>query len=388
MTSPHRPRHRRRVPRPGRGRPGRCSPPWPSRASRPSPRSGPTRASTGRRTTSSWCARTWDYQDRHAEFLDWARRVAAVTTLANSADVLAWNTDKTYLRTLQRGRPARRTDRLARPGRRVRGARGRGVRREARGVGGVAGHQPLPGRRPRRAWPSRTRTALLAAGRTVMVQPYLDAGRHRTARPRCSSSAATSATPCARARCSRRRWSWSAAPTSRRRSSRATRPRPSATRPSRCSTRSPRCRRRPREQLLYARVDLVPGADGSPDAARAGARRAVDVPGVRRQRRHGVGAAVRGGHQGDAEWLTSRWSSASRRPATRPASGSSAATRCSPTRSPPASRSTPGSAAWCPRSPAARTSRRWCRRSSGPATEAGVRLVATSTRSRSPAAPA
>ena len=68
---------------------------------------------------------TWDYQDRHAEFLDWARRVAAVTTLANSAEVLAWNTDKTYLRTLQRGRPARRTDRLARAGRRLRGARGR-----------------------------------------------------------------------------------------------------------------------------------------------------------------------------------------------------------------------------------------------------------------------
>ena len=59
---------------------------------------------------------TWDYQDRHAEFLDWARRVAAVTTLANSADVLAWNTDKTYLRDAAAGRAARRTDRLARAG--------------------------------------------------------------------------------------------------------------------------------------------------------------------------------------------------------------------------------------------------------------------------------
>ena len=68
---------------------------------------------------------TWDYHERRAEFLDWARRVAAVTTLANSADVLAWNTDKTYLRTLQRGRAARRPDRLARAGRRVRRARGR-----------------------------------------------------------------------------------------------------------------------------------------------------------------------------------------------------------------------------------------------------------------------
>jgi hypothetical protein len=44
---------------------------------------------------------TWDYHERHAEFLDWARRVESVTSLASSADVLTWNTTKTYLRTLQ-----------------------------------------------------------------------------------------------------------------------------------------------------------------------------------------------------------------------------------------------------------------------------------------------
>ena len=66
-----------------------------------------------------------------------------------------------------------------------------------------------------------------------------------------------------------------------------------------------------------------------------------------------------------------RWSSASRPPATRPVSGSCAATRCWPTRSRAASTSTPGSAASCPRSPAAPTSRRWCRRSSGPARPPG-----------------
>ena len=64
---------------------------------------------------------------------------------------------------------------------------------------------------------------------------------------------------------------------------------------------------------------------------------------------------------------TSPWSSASRPPATRPASGSCAATRCWPTRSRAASTSTPASAASCPRSPAGPTSRRWCRPSSGPA---------------------
>jgi len=45
----------------------------------------------------------WDYWDRHEEFLAWTRRVPR---LANSADVVAWNTDKTYLaRLAQAGVP-------------------------------------------------------------------------------------------------------------------------------------------------------------------------------------------------------------------------------------------------------------------------------------------
>jgi glutathione synthase/RimK-type ligase-like ATP-grasp enzyme len=44
---------------------------------------------------------TWDYAPRRAEFLDWARRVAAATTLANHPEVLSWNTDKRYLRDLE-----------------------------------------------------------------------------------------------------------------------------------------------------------------------------------------------------------------------------------------------------------------------------------------------
>ena len=71
-------------------------------------------------------------------------------------------------------------------------------------------------RGPRRAAPSAHVGDLLAAGRTVMVQPYLEPGRHRTARPRCSSSPACSATRCARDRCSRPGWSWWPARTSRR----------------------------------------------------------------------------------------------------------------------------------------------------------------------------
>jgi glutathione synthase/RimK-type ligase-like ATP-grasp enzyme len=42
----------------------------------------------------------WDYVDRRDEFLDWARRVEAVTRLANPAATLEWNSDKRYLRDL------------------------------------------------------------------------------------------------------------------------------------------------------------------------------------------------------------------------------------------------------------------------------------------------
>jgi glutathione synthase/RimK-type ligase-like ATP-grasp enzyme len=43
---------------------------------------------------------TWDYHEKHGEFLAWARRVAAETRLANPADLVAWNSDKAYLREL------------------------------------------------------------------------------------------------------------------------------------------------------------------------------------------------------------------------------------------------------------------------------------------------
>jgi hypothetical protein len=40
---------------------------------------------------------TWDYSWRAAEFTAWAERCAKVTRLANPADVVRWNTDKRYL---------------------------------------------------------------------------------------------------------------------------------------------------------------------------------------------------------------------------------------------------------------------------------------------------
>ncbi|HWT91195.1 MAG TPA: hypothetical protein VN179_08765 [Solirubrobacterales bacterium] len=43
---------------------------------------------------------TWDYNRRHEEFLAWTRRVEAVTALRNPADLIAWSSEKTYLREL------------------------------------------------------------------------------------------------------------------------------------------------------------------------------------------------------------------------------------------------------------------------------------------------
>src|SRR5580765_732078 len=43
---------------------------------------------------------TWDYVPRHDEFLAWAARAAAATTLLNPEPVLRWNSDKRYLRDL------------------------------------------------------------------------------------------------------------------------------------------------------------------------------------------------------------------------------------------------------------------------------------------------
>ena len=40
---------------------------------------------------------TWDYATRHREFIEWTERVQAVTDLRNPAAVIAWNTDKRYL---------------------------------------------------------------------------------------------------------------------------------------------------------------------------------------------------------------------------------------------------------------------------------------------------
>jgi len=44
---------------------------------------------------------TWDYHDKHGEFLSWTRSVEAATALRNPAGLIAWNSEKTYLRELE-----------------------------------------------------------------------------------------------------------------------------------------------------------------------------------------------------------------------------------------------------------------------------------------------
>ena len=40
---------------------------------------------------------TWDYHRRYDEFMQWVRAVSSVSTMSNSLDVITWNTDKHYL---------------------------------------------------------------------------------------------------------------------------------------------------------------------------------------------------------------------------------------------------------------------------------------------------
>lgn len=124
---------------------------------------------------------TWDYATRRSEFVAWAERVEATTTLVNPAAVVRWNTDKHYLAELEAaGVPVVPTMWLE-PERHLSSralhtrfpAHGDFVIKPAVSAGSVdtgrytaidAGSRGLAISHARR---------LLAAGRTVMVQRYL-----------------------------------------------------------------------------------------------------------------------------------------------------------------------------------------------------------------------
>jgi glutathione synthase/RimK-type ligase-like ATP-grasp enzyme len=117
---------------------------------------------------------TWDYQDRRDRFLDWARRVGP--RLVNPPAVLAWNTDKRYLRELVgAGLPVVPTALVA-PGEAFTAPAGEhvvkptvsaGSRDTARFGGGDEHPRDAAGRA------AALVASIHASGRTALVQPYV-----------------------------------------------------------------------------------------------------------------------------------------------------------------------------------------------------------------------
>ncbi|HEU4425546.1 MAG TPA: hypothetical protein VFR67_23675 [Pilimelia sp.] len=116
---------------------------------------------------------TWDYAPRRDEFIAWAGRVPA---LANPADVVAWNTDKGYLADLaSAGVPVVPTTWVAPDETWHAPLAWEYVIKPAVGAGSLdAGRYRLADPRDR-ALATAHVERLQAAGRVVMVQPYLRA---------------------------------------------------------------------------------------------------------------------------------------------------------------------------------------------------------------------
>jgi hypothetical protein len=112
---------------------------------------------------------TWDYVPRRDDFAAWAD---SVPRLANPADVVAWNTDKSYLRDLTAAGVQVVPTRWLDPGAPVPDFEWASVVvTPAVGAGALDTARYGPGEAHRgRAHAER----LLGAGRRVMVQPYLD----------------------------------------------------------------------------------------------------------------------------------------------------------------------------------------------------------------------
>ncbi len=114
---------------------------------------------------------TWDYPSRHEEFLEWVDRVGQLSPVLNAPEVVRWNTDKRYLRDLAAaGVPVVETWWPAAPEALpalddyvVKPAVSAGCRDTRRFT------------RDEREAATQMVASLQATGRTVMVQPYLEA---------------------------------------------------------------------------------------------------------------------------------------------------------------------------------------------------------------------
>ena len=116
---------------------------------------------------------TWDYAPRRDDFLAWARKVEGVTRLFNPADVLAWNTDKRYLAELaDAGIPVVPTA-WAATADELPAALGRWDDLVVKPTVSAGARDTARFRAGEQDAAARFGAGILASGRSVMVQPYL-----------------------------------------------------------------------------------------------------------------------------------------------------------------------------------------------------------------------
>ena len=115
---------------------------------------------------------TWNYTDHLEDFLEWAERVAAVTRLVNPLSVIRWNTDKRYLAQLEGAGFAVVPTAYIAPGETAADGALTGSIVVKPTVG--AGSKGAALFRDDAAAARRHVAALHAAGKTAMIQPYLD----------------------------------------------------------------------------------------------------------------------------------------------------------------------------------------------------------------------
>ena len=123
---------------------------------------------------------TWDYTERLSEFLAWVQRAAGLTALCNPAEVVRWNTDKHYLLDLARADVPTVTSCFVEPGDSAAGALDDFLSKLQEpelvvkpAVGGGSRDTNRYKRHSRDAAVAHARQ-LLDAGRSVLLQPYLD----------------------------------------------------------------------------------------------------------------------------------------------------------------------------------------------------------------------
>ncbi|MFJ4687991.1 RimK family alpha-L-glutamate ligase [Streptomyces sp. NPDC088789] len=116
---------------------------------------------------------TWDYSWRAAEFLDWAERCGRATRLANPAHIVRWNVDKRYLGDLAAARIPTVPTRYLAPGEPADLPDGHEyVVKPTSGAGARLAARYTP---DQHATAVRQLERMHADGFTAMVQPYVDA---------------------------------------------------------------------------------------------------------------------------------------------------------------------------------------------------------------------